>query len=261
MYVEITGYDHNGEKIDTWDKLNSAYVFGGAELLMDTIEHNFDIAVDDYVYVDFFAFIDIVDSIGGIEVDVSDEEAAGMEDPQREQNKYLEQDSDTDLLTHGGKLNLNGNQALAYARTRYGCGDDYGRTMRQRETISKIVSKAKQLSLVELDELMNKVLPEVETDLEEGEIAELLLDAFDYMSYDIQQMRVPADEYYSNGIMYSQSCLLLQPWQFQANAAFLRYIIYGDCKNVDEAVEKYRKEIDDGTFYENNDFEPPVIWY
>ena len=279
------------EKFNVTNKLNQAYWYGGAEYLSEVIEDHFSISIDRTVKVNFLQFIDIVEAVGGLDMDVSYTEAVAMCDPLNEQNKYLGNPKKTDYvdLSQYGKdesvnyydvegkfctsieyesdednslhLHLNGNQALAYARTRYGCGDDYGRTMRQRETISKIVSKAKQLSLVELDELMNKVLPEVETDLEEGEIAELLLDAFDYMSYDIQQMRVPADEYYSNGIMYSQSCLLLQPWQFQANAAFLRYIIYGDCKNVDEAVEKYRKEIDDGTFYENNDFEPPVIWY
>ena len=49
MYVEIRGNTHSGEQIDIWDKLNSAYVYGGAELLMDTLEYNFDVSVDDYV--------------------------------------------------------------------------------------------------------------------------------------------------------------------------------------------------------------------
>ena len=149
---------------------------------------------------------------------------------------------------------------MAYARVRYGCGDDYGRTMRQREAITEIVSKAKKMNLIDLDALMNKVLPEVETDLEDGEIAEMLLNAFDYMNSDIQQLRLPVDDYFTMDFINSQSCLSLTTWQFQANAAMLRYMVYGDCKTVEEAREQYQKEIDDGTFYEKNDFQPPVYW-
>ena len=68
MYVNIKGIDADGNDIDTWSKLNAAYVYGGAELLMDTLEYNFDIAVDDYVYIDFLSFVDIVDAVGGIEL-------------------------------------------------------------------------------------------------------------------------------------------------------------------------------------------------
>lgn len=89
MYVNIKGIDADGNDIDTWSKLNAAYVYGGAELLMDTIEYNFDIAVDDYVYIDFLSFVDIVDAVGGIELDISDEEAEGMKPPMAEQNKLL----------------------------------------------------------------------------------------------------------------------------------------------------------------------------
>ena len=116
MYVNIKGVDADGNDIDTWSKLNAAYVYGGAELLMDTIEYNFDIAVDDYVYIDFLSFVDIVDAVGGIELDISDEEAEGMKPPMAEQNKLLGNKKGTDYLDKGGKkLHVNGNQALAYA--------------------------------------------------------------------------------------------------------------------------------------------------
>ncbi|MBQ8966584.1 LCP family protein [Ruminococcus sp.] len=278
------------EKFNVSAKLNQAYWHGGAEYLAEVIEDYFSISIDRTVKVNFKQFIDIVETVGGLDFDVSYTEAVAMRDPMDEQNHYLGNKKGTDYidLEQYGKdesvnyydvegkfnttieyqseednslsLHLNGNQSLAYARVRYGCGDDYGRTMRQRETIKEIVTKAKTLSLVQLDELMNIVLPEVETDLEEGEIADMLLNAFDYMNYDIQQMRVPADGYYTMDVIWSQSCLSLRTWQFQANAAFLRYIIYGDCKNVDEAIEQYQQEIDDGTFYEKNEFDPPVIW-
>ncbi|MBO5557269.1 LCP family protein [Ruminococcus sp.] len=278
------------EKFDINEKLNQAYWYGGAEYLAEVVEDYFSISIDRTVKVNFKQFIDIVETVGGLDFDVSYTEAVAMRDPLDEQNYYLKNPDGTDYIDlkqygkdesvnyydYEGKfctsieyqseddneihMHLNGNQALAYARVRYGCGDDYGRTMRQRESIEKIVQKAKKLSLIELDALAKLVLPEVETDLTEGEIAELLLNAFEYMGYDIQQMRVPADDYYRPDIINSQSCLAMNTWQFQANAAFLRYIIYGECANVDEAITQYQQEIDDGTFYEKNDFQPPVNW-
>ena len=139
MYVNIKGIDADGNDIDTWSKLNAAYVYGGAELLMDTIEYNFDIAVDDYVYIDFLSFVDIVDAVGGIELDISDEEAEGMKPPMAEQNKLLGNKKGTDYLDKGGKkLHVNGNQALAYARLRYVGNADFERTERQRLSLIHI---------------------------------------------------------------------------------------------------------------------------
>ena len=284
------------EKFNVNGKLNQAYWYGGAEYLEEVIADYFSIDIDRTVKVNFMQFIDIVEAVGGLDLDVSYTEAVAMYDPMGEQNYYLKLNPDIDYdpdddyidLSMYGKedwvnyydvdgkfcttieyeseedtvkhLHLNGNQSLAYARTRYGCGDDYGRTMRQRETITEIVKKAKKLNLVQLDQLMKDVLPEVETDLTEGEIAELLLNAFDYMSYDIQQLRLPSDGYYEPGVIDSQSCLTVNNWQFQANAAFLRYMVYGECKTSDEAKEQYQKEIEDGTFYVKNDFQPPTYW-
>lgn len=278
------------EKFGISNKLNQAYWYGGAEYLSEVVEDYYSVKIDRTVKVNFQQFIDIAEAVGGLDFEVSYTEAVAMRDPMDEQNHYLHNPSGTDYvdLKQYGKddsvnyydvdgkfctsieyqseednvisMHLNGNQALAYARVRYGCGDDYGRTMRQREAIQQIISKSKKLSLVQLDELMKKVLPEVETDLEDGEIAEMLLNAFDYMNYDIQQLRLPVDDYFTMDFINSQSCLSLTTWQFQANAAMLRYIVYGDCKTVEEARAQYQKEIDDGTFYEKNEFQPPVSW-
>ena len=137
------------------------------------------------------------------------------------------------------KLHLNGNQALAFARLRYVGNSDYERTERQRRVISEIITEAKKLNLVQLDKLLNKVLPEINTDLTDGEIANLLLNAFDYMNYDIQQLRIPADGYFTNEVIYSMD--VLNP-DFAANSAFIQYIVYGSCKNIDEAIKQYQEE-------------------
>ncbi len=192
MYVEIPG---NG-----WNKMNAAYVYGGAELLMDTIELNFDIEVDKYVYIDFYSFIDIVDAVGGIELDISDEEAEGMKDPMAEQNKYLGNEKGTDYLTSGGKgINVNGNQALAYARLRYVGNADFERTERQRTVISKILEKSKTLNPFELDGFARTCLSNLTTNMTKSELYFLTYRAPFILGYDIQQLRIPMDDAYGYG--------------------------------------------------------------
>ena len=191
-YVEIPGQGRN--------KLNAAYTLGGAELLMDTIAQNFDIEVDEYVYVSFFSFIEIVDSVGGIEVDITDEEAEGMTDPMAEQNKYLGNKKGTDYLTKGGKgVHLNGNQALAYARLRYVGNADFQRTERQRIVISKIVDKAKTLTPLKLDGFIKTCCSNVTTNLTKGEMYLLFYKLLFSVKYEMKQLRIPEEGAYSFG--------------------------------------------------------------
>lgn len=199
-YVEIPEYG--------WAKLNAAYAYGGAELLMDTIELNFDVSIDRYVYVSFFSFIDIVDALGGIELDVSDEEAQGMTDPMAEQNKYLGNERGTDYLTHGGKnMTLNGNQALAYARLRYVGNADFERTERQRRVITKIMEKAKTLDPLSLDNFLKVTASELTTNMSSGEMYIMVYKLLFSMNYEMQQLRIPQEEAYFYGSHDGQSTL------------------------------------------------------
>ena len=106
MYVQIPGYGSN--------KLNAAYSYGGPELLMDTIEENLYIEIDDYVTVNFVSFANIVDAVGGVEIEVSDNEADAMnvllQSP--EGVSFFGEPSEDDLLDGGGTYNLSGKQAL-----------------------------------------------------------------------------------------------------------------------------------------------------
>ena len=199
-YVEIP--DHG------WAKLNAAYSYGGAELLMDTIEQNFDVAVDKFVYVSFFSFIDIVDAVGGINIDLSDDEAQYMTDPMAEQNKYLGNKKGTDYLSHGGDdMLLNGNQALAYARLRYVGNADFERTQRQRTVITKIISQAKTLSPLKLDNFMKVCCSELTTNMTKGEMYVMFYKLLFSMNYDMQQLRIPQEGAYYYGTHDEQSTL------------------------------------------------------
>ncbi len=207
MYVEIYGSDLDGKPVDFWDKMNAAYVYGGPELLMDTIEYNFDISVDDYVYIDFFSFVDIVDAVGGIEIEISDEEAAGMRDPMGEQNKILGNPQGTDYLTSGGKINMNGNQALAYARLRYVGNADFERTERQRLVISKIIEKVKTSGLSTFDSFTKSSLSNLSTNMSKSYMMLMAYKALFSMNYEIKQLRLPDDDSYTYGTHNGQSTL------------------------------------------------------
>ena len=239
-------------------KLNAAYGYGGVELLEATLQQDYAINIDRYVIVNFYSFIEIVEAVGGLDFNVSYTEAVAMQKPLDEQNNYLKNDHDTgyiDLKQYGKDgydiywdefgphtvieynseednsfdMHLDGNQSLAYARVRYGCGDDYGRTQRQREAIIEMINKAKKLSFSELDSLAEKVAAQVRTDITENEVAGLILNAFDYMSYEINQLQVPAAGTFSNQIIDGLDCLSVD---FTANAQILQQQIYGK-SNID----------------------------
>lgn len=217
LYLPDAGYSN---------RLNAAYYYGGATSLENTLEQYFGVTIDRYVVVNFYSFIDIVDTVGGLNLTVSDAEAIGMQEPMAEQNKYLGNAKGTDYLYEGGEnLLLNGNQALGYARLRYVGNADFERTERQRKVIAEMINKSKKLSLVKLDKLLNSVLPDVTTDLESGEIASLLLNAFDYMNYDIQELRIPADGTFTNEYINGMSVLSVD---FDANMQLLQQTVYGD---------------------------------
>lgn len=205
-------------------KLNAAYWRDGPELLKSTIEKYYGVAIDRYVIINFKSFIDIIDTLGGIKMDVRDDEAEGMKKPMAEQNNILKNKKGTDYLDKGGKqLLLNGNQALAYARLRYVGNADYERTERQRKVITEIIREAKGMSLVELNDLATRIFPQVKLDITQGEMFSILLNSFDYMNYDIQELRIPADGLFTEDIIGGLS--VLSP-DFKANSDLIIKTIY-----------------------------------
>lgn len=253
---------------DTWvnidgygtAKLNAAYWKDGPELLKSTIEDYYNVSIDRYVIVNFKSFMTIVDAVGGIDMDVSDDEAEGMIDPMAEQNNLLGNPKGTDYLKSGGKqLKLNGNQALAFARLRYVGNADYERTERQRRVIAEIINKSKDLSLVQIDKLLRKVLPEIKIDLTEGEIASLLLNCFDYMKYDIQELRIPADNMFTEEIIGTDlgNLAVLCP-DFNENSRLLIKTIYGDDaltdSNQSDGTATQQNNIDNNTDNDYNNY-------
>lgn len=185
-YVSISGKGNN--------RINAAYAFGGGKLLLNTIETNFAVDVDKYVSFDFYSFVDVVDSVGGIDIEVIEEEIPVLNNYVKELNKLNNRIEGTYYVTESGLQHLNGTQALGYARIRYVGDGDFERTSRQRIVIEKVFEKAKTLNLLEINDLLNTFLPQVKTNLTHEEILSLLLKTLEYLQYDLESHRLPVDD-------------------------------------------------------------------
>lgn len=182
------------------DKLNAAYAYGGATLVMDTITNNYGIPVDDYICVNFKAFVHIADALGGIKVEVSDREAEAINIIlQSEVNQIMGDDPMDDFLPSGGTFTLNGKQALAYARIRYVGNADFERTERQRTVLDLMLNKVKHASPTAIPKILSKAMPELKTNMTTGQLYLLSLETpVKLISYEMQKLRLPADGTYSD---------------------------------------------------------------
>ncbi len=215
-YVTIPGYGEN--------RINAAYQYGGAALLIQTIEENFKIGIDHYVTVDFFSFIDIIDALGGVEIDVDADEAYYVNLYLCEINELLGAEQGDGNLTETGLQTLSGKQALSYSRIRY-IGTDFARTGRQREVINAMIAKAKTLNPLQLLYLCNDVFPELTTDLTDSELAWLLMQAPFLLAFESVECQIPADNTWSN--LTTSSGMQVLEIDFEANIEILQQTIYG----------------------------------
>lgn len=218
MYVKIPGHDDN--------RLNAAYSFGGAELLMETVEQNFDIKVDRYVLVNFEAFANLVDAVGGVDLELSSEEIEYVNGYLVEYNMLLDRPQGTDNMdtSVSGMVHLNGPQALAYSRNRY-LGTDFGRTERQRKVLSAVIGKLPKAVVTHPKELIDGLMPNLTTNLTQGECFRLSLMAGKLLSYDIEQASIPLEGTYQNATHRKMAVLEVD---FEANKKYLKENIYGE---------------------------------
>lgn len=179
------------------NKINQAY-YGGVENTLKTINQNLDLNISEYVMVNFNAVAELVDAIDGIDIDIDKDELKWI-------NSYIidvasvtgKKDERVSIKTTGIQ-HLNGVQAMAYCRIRYTDGYDYKRTERMREVLQECAKKAKTLNLTEIDSLLNKMLPQVETNLSISDILDLrnvkLTDSFGW-PYDTEEVILDGDFY------------------------------------------------------------------
>ena len=200
LYVSIPGKGNN--------RVNSAWVYGGPQLLLDTIEENLGLKITEYVSVDLTVLIDIIDQLGGLTLTVESEKQMrainGVIDAYNYQFKEPENDG---LLTEIGTQRMNGKQVQAYARYRKIDSDVY-RTARQREVLGLIFDELQNKSLIELTKIASSVLDNIETNLSFSDIVSLIPVVYGMKDAEISQMNIPFDVDYHNKTVKGMSVLV-----------------------------------------------------
>lgn len=163
---------------DTYNKCNSAYAQGGPEQAINMLNMNLDLDITDYVTIGFSGLMDAVDALGGIEMEVTDAEILHLNNYQLCMAEEL--GVDYMPVEKSGRQILNGMQATAYCRIRYTKGDDFRRAQRQREVLAAMMEKAHGVSIGTLTDMVNSVLPQVETSLDVNDILSVLGSASGY---------------------------------------------------------------------------------
>ncbi len=218
MYVDIPGHGQN--------RLNAAYAYGGAQLLMETLEENFGISVNRYVLVNFQAFANLVDAVGGVDLELTNDEVRYINGYLVEYNMLENRPEGTDYLDESlsGNIHLNGPQALAYCRNRY-LGTDFGRTERQRKVLTAIIKQAPMALVANSSKVMESLLPNLTTNLTKEECADLSLQVPKVISYDIVQGSIPIEGSYSNVTIDKKAVLQVD---FEKNKEYIQQNIYGE---------------------------------
>ncbi len=159
----------------TLAKSNAAYGRGGEKEAMEMVNENFDLNVDKFVSVDFAAVVDVIDDVGGIEVDVSEDELRSLNSRRYPTIPEVARISGKKAtpVTKAGKQTLNGVQACAYCRIRHGAGDDWGRARRQRTVMSQLFQKVKGASASQMSKIIDDVFPKISTNFSMTEMLSL----------------------------------------------------------------------------------------
>lgn len=183
-------------------KLTLVYHYEGLETLIDTIEQNFGVPIDNYIMVNYLSVVDMVDAMGGIELEVTSDELYWMEPKIKNLNLLLGQDGEANLIdpAQAGTLTLNGIQTAAYLRIRYAGNGDFDRTERARTVLMALADKARGMKMKEMLGLADRVLPQITTDLSQTRTLSLLMSLPKYLGYDMVSNRIPIDDswYFEN---------------------------------------------------------------
>ena len=214
---------------DRYNKINSAYFYGGDEALIDTFEKNYKIDVDYYCAVDFSSFTDIINALGGITVEVQQYEA-----------EYINRTT-VHTIDYGPAVKLNGWEALVFARIRKSDSDsDVSRTRRQRLVISAFIESAKGASLSQLNNALDKLFKYVKTDLTKMQILGYAAQALSggWMDYEIEQVNLSDPEIFCTGYVGNSAVVFVD---FPMVAETAQKAIYGDSNvvNTEDRVKPF----------------------
>ena len=164
----------------TFDKANAAYSYGGPQEAIALLNRNLDLDIKNYMSVDFKALSDVIDALGGMELELTAEEVVHMNNYCVETSEVTGKDYERIEPEVAGTYHLNGVQATSYARIRATAGGDYKRAERQRLVIEKIVEKAQKANLKTLDKIIDLVVPQVSTSFSSKDLIGIAANALSY---------------------------------------------------------------------------------
>ena len=156
---------------------NWAYWFGGPKLAVQTLNYNLDLDITKYVTFSFGAVEDLVDLLGGIDVELTGSEAATV-----------------GIGSYAGTYTLNGKQALSYSRIRK-LDSDFTRMERQNYVIQAVMNKLKNQDILTIMNIVNEMLPNINTNLTVNEIKDYITSLLTYDLGNIEQYKEPSGEY------------------------------------------------------------------
>lgn len=205
-YVNIPG--------EGYSKINASHVWGGANLLVQTLESNFGLKIDEYCVVDFDMFTAIIDALGGIDVEITEEEADYLNNGQD-----YKKSPKPDEFTSGKSVHINGYQALWFSRIRY-LDTDFMRTGRQRRVITSIISSVKSkltpAGIPQLVKIAKDVAPYIKTTLTKDELISLgfdvlgcLMKADDGLDNMLVSQKIPFDGTWYYDTIYGEDVVVL----------------------------------------------------
>ena len=218
--ILLDGYE--GE----YDWITHTFRYGGAKLTMDTVEDCFNVQVDHYVRVNFNSFVQIVDAVGGVDIDITEMEAKALN---------WEVPSNSMLIVNHvdpGPNHFDGYTALQYARLRK-IDNDWHRIERQRTVIQAVLDQIQNASVTELDNLLNTMLPLVQTNFTKTEIAALLVQLPGFLGCDVEQLSMPLQGTY--GVRTGMDDRLMYDPDWYVNTTALQDFLYND-KSAEEVI-------------------------
>ena len=217
---------------DTWvgipghssNKINAANVFGGPELAMQVINDNFGTELEDYVLINMYDLFDIIDMVGGVDVEVTEAERKYVNSYAKDYLSHISSYSGETSLNQTGLVHLNGLLATAYCRIRY-TDSDYVRVMRQQEVLLSVARQIQDMDVNDLMEIVDVLTAKISTNLKPEELKTLATAGLVMEIDDVEQNRIPVDGTFKSG-MFGDTWMI-KP-DFAKNASLLHDFIYGE---------------------------------
>lgn len=232
-----------------FQKCNAAYSKGGPEQAINMLNRNLDLAITDYVTVDFNAVVECVDLLGGVEIEVTEEESLWMIGHINEVAKLTGKEANQ--LPGAGTYTLDGVQACAYARVRQTAGDDYKRAERQRLVIQKMVEKAQKSDLATINKVINAVFSDIQTSFSNADLISLASQVF---SYKLGEMS--GFPFEKNATTIGSKGSVVIPCDLESNVIELHQFLYNDTEYTpsDTVVANGKQIINDSGFRQGDGY-------